>query len=136
MIRIENEFILSGRRLLELWHKNCEVKDDDFDNCSGKEFVDYVFRNWKKLFAKGTSAYIMQKFADDVATATYGKTEMFSLEEYDNIVDAYKKAYETLENHNIEAGLEFEYIRLLSSLCMIATVCTENYMGDGINANR
>ena len=135
MIRIENEFILNGRRLLELWHKNYEVKDDDFDNCSGEEFVKFVFRNWKKLFAKGTSAYIMQKFADDVATATYGKTEMFSLEEFDNIVDAYKKAYETLENHNIEAGLEFEYIRLLSSLCMIATVCTENYIGDGNNGN-
>lgn len=135
MIRIENQFILNGRRLLELWHENCEVKDDDFDNCSGEEFVKFVFSNWKKLFAKDTSAYIMQKFADDVATATYGKTEMFSLDEFDKIADAYKKAYETLENHNIEAGLEFEYIRLLSSLCMIATVCTENYIGDGNNGN-
>ena len=135
MIRIENEFILNGRRLLELWHKNYEVKDYEFDNCNGKEFVNFVFSNWKKLFAKDTSAYIMQKFADDVATATYGKTEMFSLDEFDKIADAYKKAYETLENHNIEAGLEFEYIRLLSSLCMIATVCTENYIGDGNNGN-
>nr|DAK99320.1 MAG TPA: hypothetical protein [Caudoviricetes sp.] len=135
MIRIENQFILNGRRLLELWHENYEVKDYEFDNCNGKEFVKFVFSNWKKLFAKGTSAYIMQKFADDVATATYGKTEMFSLEEFDNIANAYKNAYKTLENHNVEAGLEFEYIRLLSSLCMIATVCTENYIGDDNNGN-
>lgn len=135
MIRIENQFILNGRRLLELWHENYEVKDYEFDNCGGKEFVKLVFSNWKKLFAKDISAYIMQKFADDVATATYGKTEMFSLDEFDNIVDAYKKAYETFEKYNIEAGLEFEYIRLLSSLCMIATVCTENYMGDDNNGN-
>lgn len=135
MIHIENQFILNGRRLLELWHENYEVKDYEFDNCGGKEFVKFVFSNWKKLFAKDISAYIMQKFADDVATATYGKTEMFSLDEFDNIVNAYKNAYKTYENHNIEAGLEFEYIRLLSSLCMIATVCTENYIGDGNNGN-
>ena len=135
MISIENEFILNGRRLLEIWHKNYEVKDYEFENCGGEEFVKFAFSNWKKLFAKNTSAYIMQKFADDVATATYGKTEMFSLSEYDNIVDAYKKAYKTLENHNVEAGLEFKYLRLLSSLCMIATVCTENYIGDGNNGN-
>lgn len=133
MVQIENQFILNGRRLLELWHKNYEVKDDEFDNCSGEEFVDYVFRNWKKLFSKDTSAYLIQKFADDVATATYGKTTMFSLEEFDNVVDAYKKAYETYKNCNIKAGLEFEYIRLLSSLCMIASVCTENYIGDDNN---
>ena len=135
MIRIENQFIKDGRRLLELWYENYEVKDYEFDNCNGKEFVKFVFSNWKKLFAKDTSAYIMQKFADDVATATYGKTEMFSLDKFDNVVNAYKNAYKTLENHNVEAGLEFEYIRLLSSLCMIATVCTENYIGDDNNVN-